>query len=77
MESSKNAGCSCLGSGFIHVKYTSFGEYVVLRCPDCQVTKNGRLTSATVIRSKTNPRNRAYLKRRMRSDYVNNTGDLP
>ena len=67
--------CPCLGTGRLHVNHC--GYYVIVKCPNCPVPrKQGRLTSSTVTRPKTNPRNRAYLKRRMRSDYVNNTGNL-
>ena len=66
--------CPCFATGRLHVNYN--GYYVIIKCPNCPVPrKKGRLTSLPVTRPKTNPRNKAYLKRRLRSNYVSNTGD--
>ena len=70
--------CSCFGTGLIHAKFASFGDYVIVACPDCSkaTSKTGRLTSTTVVRSETYPRNRAYLERRRKKNYIKNSGDL-
>jgi len=40
-----------------------------------KIRKPGRLTSLPVVRQKTHPKNKAYLQRRLKQDYVRNTGD--